>query len=327
MAIALRNLCDAVFAGGGVKGIGFIGALEELEKNGYKFQCVTGVSAGAIVASLVAAGYRSYELRDLLYAFDFSKLKDPTVLDYGGIFGKAINAGARYGVYKTDYFLNWLTELLAQKGKRVFRDLRTGETDEKYRYKFQATATDVTDQTTLVLPRDIARFGIDPDTYPIAEAVRLSMSLPLFFMPTRLKDVKGREHIICDGGLLCNYPVDLLDDGTPNPPWPTIGFNFLKASEERKESVGNIIDYGKTLVSIWLESEEDHHISVSNGDFARTILVPTIIQRNGKPKKIKTADFDIRLDEKMALYANGQMAARKFLETWDFESWRQTYRR
>ncbi len=44
---------DAVFEGGGVKGLGLVGALDIAEKEGYTdWQRVAGTSAGAIVASL-----------------------------------------------------------------------------------------------------------------------------------------------------------------------------------------------------------------------------------------------------------------------------------
>ena len=44
---------DLVLEGGGVKGIGLVGALSVLEQSGYTFERVAGTSAGAIVASLV----------------------------------------------------------------------------------------------------------------------------------------------------------------------------------------------------------------------------------------------------------------------------------
>ncbi len=46
--------CDAVFEGGGVKGIGLVGAISEIEKAGYGFENLAGTSAGAIVASLLS---------------------------------------------------------------------------------------------------------------------------------------------------------------------------------------------------------------------------------------------------------------------------------
>ena len=51
------SFVDLVFEGGGVKGIGLAGALATLEERGYQPQNVAGTSAGAINASLLAAGY------------------------------------------------------------------------------------------------------------------------------------------------------------------------------------------------------------------------------------------------------------------------------
>lgn len=54
---------DAVFEGGGVKGIGLVGAIAVAEEYGYRFVNVAGSSAGAIVAALLAAGYSAAEIK------------------------------------------------------------------------------------------------------------------------------------------------------------------------------------------------------------------------------------------------------------------------
>ena len=43
--------CNGVLEGGGVKGIGHVGAIQALEQAGYQFHRVAGSSAGAIVAA------------------------------------------------------------------------------------------------------------------------------------------------------------------------------------------------------------------------------------------------------------------------------------
>ena len=48
---------DMVFEGGGAKGMAFAGALEELERQGHSTGRLLGTSAGAITATLLAAGY------------------------------------------------------------------------------------------------------------------------------------------------------------------------------------------------------------------------------------------------------------------------------
>lgn len=52
----------AIFEGGGAKGITHIGALKALEQSGYAIVGAAGASAGAIVAALVAVGYKADEL-------------------------------------------------------------------------------------------------------------------------------------------------------------------------------------------------------------------------------------------------------------------------
>ena len=66
---ALR--ADAVFEGGGVKGIGLVGAVAAAEERGYQWENVAGTSAGAIVAALLAAGYNSEELRNVMQELDY----------------------------------------------------------------------------------------------------------------------------------------------------------------------------------------------------------------------------------------------------------------
>ena len=57
---------DAVFEGGGVKGIALVGAAAVVEAAGYRFNNLAGTSAGAIVAALLGAGYTAAELQSIL---------------------------------------------------------------------------------------------------------------------------------------------------------------------------------------------------------------------------------------------------------------------
>ena len=47
---------DIVLEGGGVRGIGHVGALSVMEEKGYRPVHIAGTSAGAFVAALLAAG-------------------------------------------------------------------------------------------------------------------------------------------------------------------------------------------------------------------------------------------------------------------------------
>ena len=67
--------CNAVFEGGGVRGIGHVGAACGMEYAGYEFVNLAGSSAGAIVAALLAAGYTCRELKEEMEALDYTKFR------------------------------------------------------------------------------------------------------------------------------------------------------------------------------------------------------------------------------------------------------------
>lgn len=317
--------CNLVLAGGGVKGIGHIGAICALEKQGYRFHKLAGSSAGAIVASLLAAGYHGDELKKLMQDLDYEKFRQEDCLDHFGTIGKAFHVLLDYGIYRTSYLEAWLQELLEQKHICCFGDVKNADGS----YCLQVTSSDITEQRVLVFPQDLARFSIDVDSFPIARAVRMSMSIPFFYVPEKLKDAQGRIHYMVDGGMLSNYPIWILDDGTSIPRIPTFGLKFIN-DEDKRNSVyapcDTFFTYVEAILSTLLDAGDNFHISRSKGDYARSILIPSTIQRKGEKKNISTTDFDITKEESLALFENGYQAASQFLSTWSFSSWIQTYR-
>ena len=150
---------DAVFEGGGVKGIGLAGAVAEIEKAGYEFKNLAGTSAGAIVAGLLAVGYKAGEIRAELEQLDYHKFLDEGLLDRFGILGKAMSLGFELGIYEGQFFQKWYEGLLKAKGKTTFGQVKTRYEDDRYRYKLQVIASDLTDQRLLVLPRHLKDFA------------------------------------------------------------------------------------------------------------------------------------------------------------------------
>jgi NTE family protein len=75
-----------------------------------------------------------------------------------------------------------------------------------------------------------------------------------------------------DGGVLSNYPVWLLDDGTSDPKWPTFGFKFAQQDTRTLEGpAGNakpgILGFLVAIAGTMLDAHDNFHISVSHGDF------------------------------------------------------------
>ena len=117
---------DAVFEGGGVKGIGLVGAVSEIENAGYEFENLAGTSAGAIVAGLLAVGYSGSEIKRELGRVDYNKFKDEGLLDKLGLIGKGFSLGFEYGIYEGEYFEAWFEKL--SRGQRK-DNLRTDKDD------------------------------------------------------------------------------------------------------------------------------------------------------------------------------------------------------
>ena len=117
------KLCNGVFEGGGVRGIGHVGAACRMEQAGYRFVDLAGSSAGAFVAALLAAGYRCGELKQEMETLNYLRFKGKDLVDHFGAAGKILSLLWTLGIYNTDYLEMWMSRMLEKKGIVTFRDL------------------------------------------------------------------------------------------------------------------------------------------------------------------------------------------------------------
>jgi NTE family protein len=322
---------DLVFEGGGVKGIGLAGALQTLEEREYVPQNVAGTSAGAITAALLAAGYTADELREVIVSLDYRQFQDRAWEDKVPLIERSLSLLLDLGLFEGDRFLAWMKEMLEAKGVRTFADLVHPEyaDDPRYRSRLQVIASDVTTHELLVLPRDATKLGIVPDELDVALAVRMSMSIPIFFEPVRIEDADGRMHVIVDGGMLSNFPVWLFDcPDDEAPEWPTFGLLLvepkpsvpvgqrLPAPRMAGSGPGAVIDYVKALAQTMMEAHDRLYVEQAN--FARTIPIPTL--------GVGTTEFELPRNRALELYDSGRAAAEKFLDDWDFDAYVAEFR-
>ncbi|MCM2281214.1 MAG: patatin-like phospholipase family protein [Bdellovibrionaceae bacterium] len=194
MAYHFKNL---VFEGGGVKGIAYLGALQALSSREILPQVsrVGGTSAGAIHAALVALGYSLEEQSEIVQAMDFNKFMDSGF----GIIMDTLRLIRHFGWYKGDYFHNWMRELVARKlghPDATFQDLKQRGLRDLY-----VIGANLSTGLAEVFSHE------QTPHMPIAHAVRISMSIPLFFRCVR----GANRDVYVDGGILDNYPVKLFD--------------------------------------------------------------------------------------------------------------------
>ncbi|HEX4221749.1 MAG TPA: patatin-like phospholipase family protein [Pseudonocardiaceae bacterium] len=314
MATALRSV-DLVLEGGGVKGIGLLGAVLTLHDAGYRFERVAGTSAGAIVAALVAtyqrAGRDLSELREVMTSCQYHKFKDAEFAQHvTGPFGDAEQLAFHEGMHTGNYLYDWLGPLLEATGITTFKQLRLddpGTSLEPYqRYSLVVNTSDLSRHCLVRLPWDYPQYGAVADDQLIIDAVRASMSFPFFFRPVEFKPGTGGAVTWVDGGLLSNFPITIFDrtDGLPER-WPTWGVKLsadpVPNDRPIKTGIGIAIESLKTLMDDW-----NQYSLADEGIGQRTIAVDTT--------GISTLDFNLTPAQEQTLFDNGKAAAERFLE-------------
>lgn len=295
---------DAIFEGGGVRGISFAGAISYLEEQDFTWNNLAGTSAGSIVATLLCVGYTGTEIKKILETLDYTKFMEKDKLQSIPFVGKYLGLIFEKGMYDSSYIESWMNRLLIAKGKTKFKDVL----DENGKSKLKIIASDVTKQQMLVFPDDLSNYGIDPMEFEIAKAVRMSCSIPLFFKPYELTYDKGKS-LIVDGGILSNYPIWIFDDNVDNP---TFGFKFNN-NVDLNDKI-NIIDFIKNMINTVVDRDESYLLL--NKDYERTIVIST---------DISPTNFNLSKDQVENLYDVGYQSAEKFLGTWDIQEYIRKY--
>ena len=296
-----------------------MGAISVLEEHGYSFHRVAGTSAGAVVGALVAAGIGGSGLQQIMRQVRYPKFEDEGLLDHLGLVGKGASLLLDKGIYEGRYLHDWLASELAKVGVRTFDDIRLDDPGASappgQLYKLVAMTSDVSHGRLVRLPWDYHLFGLSAESQTVADAVRLSMSIPFFY-----EAVQMAGSWFVDGGLLSNFPVDTFDRHDDQPPrWPTFGIKLSARPEANQVeyAVEGVVSLTKAMIGTMLNAHDQMHLDAP-GVLARTIFVDT--------DKVRATDFAIDDATQELLYQNGRSAASRFLQTWDFAKYLQTYR-
>ena len=251
---------NLVFEGGGVKGIAYVGALEVLDQEGIlkDIERVAGTSAGAMVAVLVGLGYTPKELGDVLWDIKFKNFLD---CDWG-VVRNTKRLLDDYGWYKGDFFRDLMADYIEKKtGKRdlTFGELKKMRKEGKPYRDIHLIGADLTTGLSVVFNSELT------PKVTIADAARISMSIPLFF--AAIKGVNGDDHIYVDGGLLDNYAIKAFDresfassdKNIRRPEYYKKDNDMLKAKTEKSQSKKTINEYvyNKETLGFRLDAAEE----------------------------------------------------------------------
>jgi NTE family protein len=305
---------DLVLEGGGVKGIGLLGAVLTLADAGYTFPRVAGTSAGAIVASLVAAyqkaGRDLHDLTEVMRSVDYARFADGSVLErLTGRFGEGVEVLLHEGAHSGNYLIDWLGPELEKAGVVTFADLALEDPgtslSEEQRYALVVHASDLSRRALVRLPWDYRHYGMTAGEQRVVDAVRASISIPFYFRPVRVKTASGTVTWV-DGGLLSNFPITVFDrtDGHP-PRWPTWGVKLSgQPAVAPDRPVRSVLRLATACLDT-LTSDWNRYSFDDEGVNQRTIYVDTT--------GVSATDFTLDARTRQTLFANGQAAARAFL--------------
>ena len=316
---------DLVLEGGGVKGAGLVGAVTALtdRDDPYTFHRIAGTSAGAIVASFLAAGIAPSELAQIMTTQDFSQFEDQSgVFKHFKRVGEGFGLLLHEGLFVGDVLHDFIAQHLAAHGVTTWDSLKIDDDDlaAEQRYRLTVVVSDVSHGRELRLPWDYgSKLGVDPDTQLVADAVRSSASIPFFFRPFRLpaSAASSADHgyVLCtDGGMLSNYPIDLFDRPS-GARWPTLGVKLSAREQVNRASWkpdANTLQLATSLVATMTDAHDQLHVDDPFYS-GRTIFVDTT--------GFSATNFHLTNADKSTLFDHGLHAGQDFLTSWNYQQW------
>lgn len=156
-----------VLGSGGARGLAHIGVIRWLEEKKFEIASISGCSMGALIGGIYAAGKLDEYER---WVSAITKMDILTLLDL---------SWQKSGLVKGDRIINTLTELV---GDVEIDDLPI---------TFTAVATDIANEKEVWI-----------NSGKLFDAIRASISMPLFFTPFRRRGVE-----LIDGGVLNPVPI------------------------------------------------------------------------------------------------------------------------
>ena len=329
----LNRIENLVFEGGGILGIAYLGVLDYLFCNDLMINVrrAAGASAGAITACVTSFNLPFKDVKAVADSLDYKKVPYRGEIDglkyipeaakkyIEQLFGdvdcifRLLN---NYGWYSTEYFYNWIKAVIESQfdaAKKqppyTFADFKDPLMHKQNRsfLDLYIIGTNLSNQTSRVFS-----FETTP-MMEVAQAVTISMSIPLFFEAVDVNDaeVTGNylTNVFCDGGVMNNYPINIFDSlqFQSNPLYGvnmnTLGARFTSSAKYLK--INNLLEF---IVNLSYSSMRIQQESYDNSpmDKARSISINTL--------DISPVDFDVSPNDDTYnfLYSQGYHAAETY---------------
>lgn len=189
----INTLC---LAGGGIKGISYLGALKYLEENNFlkisNLKILSGTSVGSILVFFFNLGFTIDELIEFIFQFNFNKLSPD------------INCNTiltMFGMNTGDRIITAVITFL--KEKYACEDISFIELYNLTGKELNIYVTNYTKSRG-----EVFNYSETPDASVIL-AIKMSISVPFFFTP-----VEYNNCYYVDGGLTNNFPLQYHEPET-----------------------------------------------------------------------------------------------------------------
>ena len=288
------NIKNIVFEGGGVRGIAYGGAIEQLNNMEMlnTLENVAGSSAGAISACLLALGAKPNDLSQLLKNINYRDFQD----NQFGIIRDAFRFLSRFGWNPGSVFYEWIQYQIED-----IANLDPNITLLELENANVGPTLNVVSANITLGKSTIFNYKNFPDL-KVADAVRASMAYPFFFTPIK---INGCYYV--DGGLLNNFPVKIFCD-----PQHTLGLNLHdedsvlteQDNEIAKVPIKTLIGFSKSIfMSVYANLQQTRV-----NDFDADRIIPIFIGN------IPVLKFDLSDEEIQFLIDAGRNSVIRYFE-------------
>jgi predicted acylesterase/phospholipase RssA len=264
------------FQGGGALGMAHLGAWKAVSQQ-FNIKGVAGTSAGSIVAAFCAAGFSPEHTIDIFSELDWSRL-----IKRQNLLKLMIK---KDGFSDGENFHKWLRDKLRTYiiNNDELRDISFDDLYNATKIYLAIVACDLNEGRSIPVVFDKDKRS----DYFVSSAVRASISIPGFFTPKRTD--KGET--LVDGGLLLNYPIELLYEQAQQENCALIGVRF---KEQR-----NFIENPTAWQTFWKSVQVMQQVGNQPSD--KITKYPKYIEIAIDVQDFNFLDFDLARNEKEEL--------------------------
>jgi NTE family protein len=296
-----------IFEGGGVKGIGHIGALKELQKMG-KLNNVTryaGTSIGGVLACILSMGMSVDELEARVQALDILSIRES---DW--FFVKIYNLLFRGGLHENVKLRRWFREFIIDCG---FEDTTTLKEHFDYtKRELVVCSTKINKQEPLYI-----HHATTPDI-TLLDAMCMTANFPCYYTPHKM----GKDTYI-DGGICDNYPFWIFNDipklyegnfleiDKSYMDKNSLGMKVLSPHESNSVRLYTGNDRMRSTADVMLGIMNTLFTQVEREEISESCVSSTIGIHTGG---VSPLDFTIGKIKKDLLIVSGEIAAKLYFE-------------